>query len=196
MGQRWRAGLWWRQGNSVERVLQDRLHALIAASLSEECPFRRGFHALPRVLLRQANDAETGAVAHLRVRLLVHDSLEQLGRVRTDAARPVHHPRWRPFQMGLMTLGAVLVLGDRLTAPAIAQMGSDPVALVKDLHRGGRGADFHNLLHQSVRHTVKVPIEGNVVIDVDGGTRPLAHVEALSGNGQPIPAANARSRYS
>ena len=56
--------------------------------------------------------------------------------------------------MGLMTLGAVLVLGDGLTAPATAQVGSDPVALVEDLHRGRRGADFHDLLHQSVRHTV------------------------------------------
>ena len=35
MGQRWRAGLWWRWRNSVERVLQDRLHALIATSLGE-----------------------------------------------------------------------------------------------------------------------------------------------------------------
>jgi hypothetical protein len=66
-----------------------------------------------------------------------------------------------------MTLGAVLVLGDGLTAPAIAQVGSDPVAPVKDLHRSRVGADFHDLLHQSVRHTVKVPIEGDVVIDVD-----------------------------
>src|SRR5271166_6712978 len=180
MGQRWGAGLSWRYGNHVERVLQNRLHALIAASLREECPFRCGLHALPRVLLRQANDAETGAVAHLRVRLLVHDSLEQLGRVGTDAARPVHHPRWRPFQMGLMTPGAVLVLGDGLTPPATAQVGSDPVALVEDLYRGWRGADFHDLMHQSVRHTVKVPVEGNVVIDVDGGPRPLAHVESLS----------------
>src|ERR1039458_5523274 len=129
MGQRWGAGLLWRYGNHVERVLQDRLHALIAASLSEECPFRRGLHALPGVLLRQANDTETGAVAHFRVRLLVQDSLEQLGRVGTDAACPVHHPRWRPFQMGLMTLGAVLVLGDGATAPAIAHVGSDPAVL-------------------------------------------------------------------
>src|SRR5271157_1120046 len=139
MGQGWGARLWWGQGNHVERVLQDRLHALIATSLGEECPFRRSFHALPGVLLRQANDAETGPVAHLRVRLLVQDSLEQLGRVGTDAARPVHHPRWRPFQMGLMTLGAVLVLCNRLTAPATAKVGSDPVALVKDLHCGRCG---------------------------------------------------------
>src|SRR6267378_2438425 len=61
--------------------------ALITTSLSEECPFRCGFHALRRVLLRQANDAETRAVAHLRVWLGVQDSFEQLDGVGTDAAR-------------------------------------------------------------------------------------------------------------
>src|ERR1700740_111371 len=58
-------------------------------------------------------------------------------------------------------------------------MGSDAVALVKNLHRGRGGTDFHDLLHQSVGHAVKVPIESNVVIDVNRGTRPLAQVEAL-----------------
>src|SRR5947209_19792273 len=33
---------------------------------------------------------------------------------------------------------------------------------------------------KDVGHTVKVPIERNVVIDVDGGARPLAHVETFT----------------
>ena len=69
--------------------------------------------------------------------------------------------------MGLMTFGTVLVLSDRLTSSAIVQVGRDPVPVMKDLHSGRSGADFHELLHQGIRHTVKVPIEGNVVIDVD-----------------------------
>jgi hypothetical protein len=81
--------------------------------------------------------------------------------------------------MGLMTFGTVLVLGDCLTSPAIAQVGSDPGSFMKDLHRGWSGADFHELLHQGVGHAVKVSIEGNVVIDVDGGPHPLTHIEAL-----------------
>src|SRR5207244_6717877 len=70
-----------------------------------------------------------------------------------------------------------------LTPAATAQVGRDPAALVKDLHRGWGGADFHDLLHQSVRHAVEVPVEGDVVVDVDGGTRPLAQVETLDGQG-------------
>src|SRR6266496_2257999 len=136
------------------------------------------------VLLGQANDAQTGTVAHLRVGLVVEDALEQPRRVRTEAARPVHHARRRPLQMSLMTLGTVLVLGDGVTSPATAQVRSDPVALVKDLHRGWGGADFHDLLHQSVGHAVEVLVESDVVVDVDRGPRPLAHVEALGGQGR------------
>jgi hypothetical protein len=99
MRQGWRAGLWWRQRKGVERVLQDRLHALIATGLGEDGSFGSGFHALRRVLLRQADDAETGAVAHFWMGLLMEDSLEQLRRVRTDAGaqftmREGGHSRW------------------------------------------------------------------------------------------------------
>jgi hypothetical protein len=48
----------------------------------------------------------------------------------------VDHARGRPLQMGLMTLGAVLAIGNGLTTPATAHVGSDPAALVKDLRRG------------------------------------------------------------
>src|SRR5262249_6143371 len=109
-----RASSWGRQWDRIEPVLQDRLHALIAAGMSEDCPFRGGFHALRGVLLRQTNDAETGTIAHFRMRLFAQDALEQLSRVRADGARPVHHARGWPLQMRLMTLGAVLMLGNIL----------------------------------------------------------------------------------
>src|SRR5260370_26556741 len=120
MGQRWGAGWGGRSGNRVEGVVQNRLHALITTSLGEECPFRCGFHALRRVLLRQANDAETRAVAHLRVWLGVQDSFEQLDRVGTGAARPVQHPRRRPLPMSLMTLATMLILGNGLASTTTA----------------------------------------------------------------------------
>src|SRR5579864_1520635 len=109
--------------------------------------------------------------------LLAQDAFEQLGRVGTDGMRPVHHARRRPFQMGLMTLGAMLALSDGLTTPTTAQVGSDPCAPAKDLDRGGCRANFHYLLYQSIGHAVEVSVEGNVVIDVDGGARPLAQVK-------------------
>ena len=40
--------------------------------------------------------------------------------------------------MGLMTSGAVLLLGDAFTTLATAYVGGNPIALVKDLY-GGRG---------------------------------------------------------
>ena len=70
--------------------------------------------------------------------------------------------------MGLMASGTMLVLGDRLTPSATAQVGSDLAALVKDLHRGWSRAYFYNLLHQRVGYAVEVPVEGDVVVDVYG----------------------------
>lgn len=81
--------------------------------------------------------------------------------------------------MRLMALGTVLAGGDGLTTPPTTQVGSDSVALVEDLYCGRGGADFHHLLHQRIGHTVEVPVEGDVVVDVDRGSRPLTHVEAL-----------------
>ena len=82
--------------------------------------------------------------------------------------------------MGLMTFGAMLALRKASALPVLAQVGSDPSAPVKDLDGGGRRANFHHLLHQNVRYAVEVPVKGNVVIDVDGGARPLAHVETFA----------------
>jgi hypothetical protein len=53
--------------------------------------------------------------------------------------------------MGLMTLGAVLVLSDGLTAPATAQVGSDPVALAES-HLTRR------LFESMVRRIVALPV--------------------------------------
>ena len=102
MRQGWRTGLGWGQGNRIQRVLQDRLHALIATCLGQQRAFRRRFHALWRVLLRQANDAQTGTIAHLRMGLLAQDPLEQLqtilGRPVSAASLPFEEPYyWAPF---------------------------------------------------------------------------------------------------
>jgi len=76
MPQGWRTRSWGRQRDGIEGVLQDRLHALIATGLGEEGSSGSSFHAFRRVLLGRANDAETGTIAHLGVRLLAQDAFE------------------------------------------------------------------------------------------------------------------------
>ena len=54
-------------------------------------------------LLRQADQAQAGPVAHLRMRLFGQDALDHLGGVRPHFPCPVHHARGRPLQMRLMS---------------------------------------------------------------------------------------------
>src|SRR5215470_7196851 len=55
------------------------------------------------------------------------------------------------------------------------------LTLVEDLDGRRRRAYFHQLLNQVVRHAVVVRVEGDVIVDVDSGTRPFAEVETLRG---------------
>jgi hypothetical protein len=50
---------------------------------------------------------------------------------------------------------------------------------VVDLDGRRRRAHFHQFLNQVVRQAVVVHVEGNVIVDVDSGTRPFAQVETL-----------------
>ncbi len=81
--------------------------------------------------------------------------------------------------MRLMTLGSVLGMGDGLSPSATAQVRGHALALVQNLHGGGRGPHFHGLLGERVGDRVEVAVEGDVVVDVDLGVRPLAQVETL-----------------
>jgi len=69
--------------------------------------------------------------------------------------------------------------------PAAAQMGGDARPFVQNLHRGGRGTNLDQLMHQVVGDAVEVGIEGHVVVDVDAGAGPLAPIERLQGQRFP-----------
>src|SRR5258708_3430702 len=73
----------------IERVFQDRFNAFVAASAGEQRTLASTFHALRGVFLRQPDDAQTSAITHLRMRLVVHDALEQPCRVWADRLGPV-----------------------------------------------------------------------------------------------------------
>ena len=83
--------------------------------------------------------------------------------------------------MRAVALGAMLVVGDRLSAPAAAQVRRDARAFVQDLDGGGSRADFDQFVHQVVGHAVEVGVKGDVVVDVDPGARPFAQVERFGG---------------
>src|SRR2546425_12262815 len=86
-------------------------------------------------LFGEPDDPETRSVAHLRMRLLFQDALEQACRVRSDVLRPVHHARGSPLEMRLVTLRPVLSLSEHLSSSTPAEMGRYALSLVEDLDR-------------------------------------------------------------
>src|SRR6516165_295222 len=176
----------WRQRRElrdrllVERVLQDRFHALEATGIRLQGALGGCFHAGYRVAFGEPDDAQARAIAHLRMRLIRQNALDESSSVRSDLFRPVHHARGRPLQMGLMALRSVLTLCDRLISPVAASMRCYALSLVEDLDGGRYRPNFDPFVNQVVRHTVEVVIEGDVIIDVHPCVRPLTHVERFS----------------
>lgn len=68
--------------------------------------------------------------------------------------------------MSLVTLGSVLVIGDRFPPAAAAHVGSDAHSFVENLHRCGRRANLYRFMHQVVGHAVQIRVEGHVIIDI------------------------------
>src|SRR5215471_307288 len=114
------------------------------------------------------------------MRLFGQDPLKEASGVRPDLFRPMHHARWRPLQMGLMALGAVLFVRECLPTAATSQMRGYTLSLMEDLHGGRCCSNLDQFLDQVIRHAVEVGIEGDVVVDVYPRSRPLTHVEPLA----------------
>src|ERR1017187_3863422 len=96
-----------------------------------------------------------------------------------DLLRPLHHPRWRPFQVSLMALGPMFMVRNDLFPATTAHMRCHAHAVMQDLYRRRRRADLHGFLHQVVGHAVKVSVERHVVVDVHARPRPFAALESI-----------------
>src|SRR2546425_11427396 len=83
--------------------------------------------------------------------------------------------------MRLVTLRPVFSLREHLFSSMPPDVRGYPLSLVKDLDSGWCRSNFYRFLHQRVRHAVEVGVEGDVVVNVDSGVGPLAHVERLGG---------------
>src|SRR5215471_17436039 len=168
-----------REGLLVERVFQDRFHALEAAGIAFQGPQGGRFHTGRRVPVGEPDDAQTGAIAHLRMWFLRQNALDESSGVRSDLFRPVHYARRGPLQMGLMPLRPMLILRDGLIFPTATGMRCHALSLVEDLHGTRCRAHLDSLVNERIRHAVEVVVESDVVIDIHPCIGPLTHVEAL-----------------
>jgi hypothetical protein len=81
--------------------------------------------------------------------------------------------------MRLVGAWAVFGNSDGVPVTSRTQVGSDALAFIEHLYCRGRRADFHQFLHQVVRHAVKVRVEYDVIVNVDPCAGPLAEIERL-----------------
>ena len=104
--------------------------------------------------------AQAGPIAHLAMRLVSKNALEQTCGVRADGLRPVRPARRHPFQTPRVGPRAVLVYRERMPMTACAWVRRHSLALVEDLDHGRVRAHFHHLMHQFVRNAVLVAVIG------------------------------------
>ena len=95
-----------------------------------------GFQSWLGVDLLQTQDAQTGAVAHFRVRLALQDGTDDFGSGNANAFGPMNQSRRCPFQMRLVALGHRFGYGGMAISSGAAQVGSDARSTMEDLHRG------------------------------------------------------------
>ena len=137
--------------------------------------------ALVSVIAAQTHHAEASAIPLLGMRFALQDVAYRLAALRTDGASPVDETARCPRQMLLVRFGAVGWIGSKAMAGPAARMSGDAAALVEDLHGAGRQAHLHLLLGKGVRDRVAMPVDLDVVVDVDLGLSPRAQLVAVGG---------------
>src|SRR6476620_6414095 len=88
-----RGGFRIKQRLTVERAFQNRFQTLIREGLELEGALAGGFQSWLGVDFLQTQDAQTGAVAHLRVRLALQDGTDDFGSGNANAFGPMNQSR-------------------------------------------------------------------------------------------------------
>src|ERR1700674_1980725 len=83
--------------------------------------------------------------------------------------------------MRLVALRPVFSLRAHLFSSMTTDVRGYQLFLVKDLDGGRCRSNFHAFSPQRIGHPLEFGVEGDVVVDVDAGVGPLAHVERLGG---------------
>ena len=92
-------------------MLEQVAHAAPGEGAQVYGPLGSGFQPCIAIAASQREQAEAGAVAHLRVRLVGQLVIDQLARVGADPLAPVEQALRRPLTMRLVRCGHVFALG-------------------------------------------------------------------------------------
>ena len=171
-----------RQPEVIEPMFEDGVDMPVGARADGDGAGAGGLQPGGPVALDEAEDAETGAVALLGVRAVGEDGLDEGGGLRAEGAGPVDEAGGGPLQVALMGFGHVGGLGGVPAPHVVADMGGHALAAMEQLDRGEGQAGVDVLVDEGVGDRVVMPVQLDVVVDVDAGVDlPLADDEALGG---------------
>ena len=118
------------------------------------------------MLFAQAQDAQAGAEAVLRMDSAFEDVGDNASGVRPCLLGPADQPLRRPLGMFAVALGHVLDLGGVAALMWRAQMAGHTLVDVEALDGLCGQAYFELAFHQLVRHGVKMAVDFDAVVDV------------------------------
>lgn len=107
--------------------------------------------------------------------------------MRADLECPVEESARRPFEMGAVGFGHVFRDG-RVSAPALrARMHSNALSAQKTFDGGGRQAHVEFAFDQGMRDAVVMPLDLDVIINVDARLLPFGELPGLRGQRATAP---------
>ena len=149
----------------IQALLEQVAHAASGKSAQVYGPFSGGFQTCIAIATGQREQAQTGAIAHLRVGLVGQLVIDQLAGIGADPLAPVEQALRRPFAMRLVRGRHVFML--RAVGAATAQQqvaGHAPVAM-QHFQGMRRQPHINALPGQGRGHAVEAAIHFDVVVD-------------------------------
>lgn len=169
---RWRLGFG-RQGGLVEALFENGFDAFIGTGPDLEGAPARGFEALSPVALAQTHNAQARTKTLLGMGTRLQNGFHHPRGRHAARGRPLDESLRSP--LGIMAVGFGHVHGHRAMAPLEvgAPVASHPLAFVQQLHDVGCEPHIELLFDQRLGPRVVMPLDLNMVIDIDPGTFPL-----------------------
>ncbi len=150
----------------VEPLLEQVAHGAAVKRPQLHGAAGRRLQARVTVLAGQREQAQAGAIAHLRVRFVGQLVLDDLPGVRADSLAPVEQALRRPLAVRLVRRRHVFALGAVGAAPLKSQVAGDPPVAVQDFHGMRAQPHIDALSGQGRGHAVEAAVHFDVVVDM------------------------------
>ena len=161
------------QGQTVQAVFEDRLDVTIRPRAGGDRPGAGGVEPFGPVLLRQPQDAQARAIALLGMGPALEQGLDERFGVAPDGGAPADQAGGAPLQMRAMRLRHVVRDGRVAAGQIAAHMQPHAHAAQEHVDGRRRQADLDGGVNQRVRDGVIVPVDLDVIIDVDARVTPV-----------------------